>query len=109
MTHLGPYRDAMPMHRLIENEGKILENILKSRRVSDDNRREAMSIYKELAYQWCSSNAYLCALVEIIMEKYPDLNLNDLHMQIMTGETYERTIRRKPERQRGGRLPWDDA
>ncbi len=65
---MGKYGSGTSMRTVILAETKEVEERLERCGVRDEDRDAIMSAFKEMAYQWCSTNASGCA-VEAAMEK----------------------------------------
>lgn len=56
------------MKRFIENEYKIVRNILNVSTLSPQRKEEVLDTYKELAYRWCSADAMNHVLTQFLIE-----------------------------------------
>lgn len=61
---MGKYGNGVSMKTVIETEVADAEMLLQDQ--PEEVREEILNIIKEMAYQWCHSNAFACAMEQII-------------------------------------------
>ena len=59
---MGKHGPCASIREIIEHEVKAVEEILARSSLNKDDQKEVLDILKEMAYQWCSSNAGACAI-----------------------------------------------
>jgi hypothetical protein len=58
---MGKYGSGVSMKSMLETEMKEIQAVLQKYDMSDEDKKIIINAYKEVAYQWCSSNANACA------------------------------------------------
>ena len=61
---MGKYGNGVSMKTVIETEVADAEMLLQDQ--PEEVREEILNIIKEMACQWCHSNAFACAMEQII-------------------------------------------
>ena len=59
---MGKYGSGVSMKAVIAMEVESVSDILARSGLSDEERQDILDTVKEMAYQWCSSNATSCAM-----------------------------------------------
>lgn len=62
---MGKYGNGVSIKDAIKMGVERTIDILDRSNLSDEDKSEIVDIVKELAYQWCSTNAFACALEEV--------------------------------------------
>lgn len=90
---MSKYGSGVSMKSVIEMECEEVEKILDKYQVAEEDKVVVMSAMKEMAYQWCCSNAYACAYEICVPYKGNPMKLvaskkwNEKYMQVMA-DTY---------------------
>lgn len=91
---MSKYGSCVSMKQVIQLEMQAAEKILDQSGLSDENKDALRDILREMAYQWCSTNASFCAY-EAAVEKV--CGHGDAMQQIMAEQcksgAYERKMR----------------
>lgn len=72
---MGKYGNGVSMRSAIEMEMQEANEILNRTNISEEDRKALLDIIQEMAYQWCQSNAFACAMEKALKEEYPEVNL----------------------------------
>ena len=67
------YGSGASMRSVILAETEEVEAVLTKNGLSDADRETVMKAFREMAYQWCSSNAGACAMEDAVRKIYPDI------------------------------------
>ena len=62
---MGKYGNGVSMKDAIKMDVERTIEILDRSNLSDEDKSEIVDTVKELAYQWCYTNAFACALEEV--------------------------------------------
>lgn len=63
---MGKYGNGVLMKDAIKMDVEQVIDILDRSNLSDEDKSEIVDTVEELAYQWCHSNAFACAMEQII-------------------------------------------
>ncbi len=74
---MGKYESGVSMKTVIKDEVGNVNRILVNKNVPDKDRNAVIDAIKEMAYQWCASNASACAVEQAVKnvcgnEKYEE-------------------------------------
>lgn len=69
---MGKYGSGVSMKTAIELDVKEVEGVLDKYNVAEEDRETVLSVVKEMAYQWCHTNACFCAVEDIVLEEIGD-------------------------------------
>ena len=70
---MGKYGNGVSMKSAIETEVKEVTDILNRSNLGEEDKNIIIDALKEMAYQWCNSNAFGCAMEKLIKEQCPDM------------------------------------
>ena len=77
------------MKTVIELEVGEVEGILDNNNLSEEEKAQVIDALKEMAYQWCSSNAVACALEDAVMKFCNDETAQNVLREAVTGGVRE--------------------
>ena len=63
---MGKYASGTSMKTVIKSEVNEVKKILDKSSMQKDDKKAVMDALKEMAYQWCASNASACAFEETV-------------------------------------------
>ena len=86
---MGKYGPGVSMKSVIEMEVAEVEEILDRNHVAEIDKKAVLDALKEMAYQWCQSNAGSCAIEAVLQKQYKD-TWDDMIKHLMTNKTYNR-------------------
>lgn len=93
---MGKYGSGVSMKSVIEMEVAEVEGILDRNHIAEIDKKAVLDALKEMAYQWCQSNAGSCAVEAVLKERYKD-TWDDMIKHLVTNETYNRVRMEKIE------------
>ena len=70
---MGKYGSGTSMKTVITMELEEVTRILDRNHVPENDKKQILDAFKEMAYQWCESNATACALQKLMEVEYQDV------------------------------------
>lgn len=67
---MGKYASGTSMKTVIESEVNEVTAILDKSNLTQEDKSAVINALKEMAYQWCSSNATACAVENAVTEAF---------------------------------------
>lgn len=67
---MGKYASGTSMRNIILQETQKVEMLLRSSNLAEPAQEMVLSAFRQMAYNWCGSNAYSCAIVEAAKSLY---------------------------------------
>lgn len=77
------------MKTVIELEVEEVEGILDNNNLPEEEKAQVIDALKEMAYQWCSSNATACALEDAVMKFCNDETAQNVLREAVAGGVRE--------------------
>ena len=77
------------MKTVIELEVREVEGILDYYNLPEEEKAQVIDALKEMAYQWCSSNATACALEDAVMKFCNDETAKNVLREAVAGRARE--------------------
>lgn len=77
------------MKTVIELEVEEVEGILDNNNLPEEEKAQVIDALKEMAYQWCSSNAIACALEDAVMKFCNDETAKNVLREAVVGRARE--------------------
>ena len=74
---MGKYGSAVSMKDVIEMEVAEVTDILSRSKLTEEERTDIIDSLKEMAYQWCSSNATACAMEQSAKQFMTDVQFHE--------------------------------
>lgn len=82
------------MRTVIEAEIANVCAILAKSNLSEEDKEYVVDAVKEMAHQWCASNASACAMEKAFKDAYPDYDMMGLVNAMMYSGVYEETMKK---------------
>lgn len=86
---MGKYGSGVSMKTVIELEVREVEGILDYYKLPQEEKAQVIDALKEMAYQWCSSNATACALEDAVMKFCNDETAQNVLREAVAGGVRE--------------------
>lgn len=67
---MGKYASGTSMRSIILQETQKVEMLLRSSNLAAPAQEMVLSAFRQMAYNWCDSNAYSCAIIEAAKSLY---------------------------------------
>lgn len=75
---MGRYASGTPIKTVIRTEVRHVKAVLADSGLSKEAQKGIIDAFKEMAYQWCSSNAMACAMEAAAKEMMTEEEYRDL-------------------------------
>ena len=82
---MGKYGPGVSMKTAITEETKLVQGILDKSNLSEEDKDTVMGSLKEMAYQWCQSNATACAIEDAAMKMVDVATWQTIEMEAARG------------------------
>lgn len=70
---MSKYGSGVRMKQVIVTETEMVESILRKSNLSQEDIQTVMDAFREMAYQWCTSNASACAFSAFLKDSHPNV------------------------------------
>ena len=89
---MGKYGNGVSMKDAIKMDVERTIEILDRSNLSDEDKSEIVDTVKELAYQWCYTNAFACAIEEIATEGMSQAEYFEFGKKVMKSPTIQKKM-----------------
>ena len=91
---MSKYGSGVSMKSHLSSELKEAQQILNKSNLSEEDKESVLSTIREIAYQWCTSNASACAIEELWKEKFPK-EYEEMMQTFLKSNTFHRVYQQK--------------
>ena len=89
---MSKYGSAVSMKDAITMEVAEVEEILSRSNLQDEEKEAIVDSLKEMAYQWCSSNAHACAFESAVKSMLSEEDYQNLAWAVIHGGMQEKKM-----------------
>ena len=89
---MGKYGSAVSMKDVIEMEVSEVTDILSRSKLTEEECTDIIDSLKEMAYQWCSSNAHACAFESAVKSMLSEEDYQNLAWAVIHGGMQEKKM-----------------
>ena len=89
---MGKYGNGVSMKDAIKMDVERTIEILDRSNLSDEDKSGIVDTVKELAYQWCYTNAFACAIEEIATEGMSQVEYFEFGKKVMKSPTIQKKM-----------------
>ena len=83
---------GISMKTVIETKYEGVKSILDKSNLSDEDKEQVLDYFKEMAYQWCNSNAMACATEDAVQKLCPNVDYAKIFTVIISSGVREKKI-----------------